>query len=77
MFGASSSPHTFCTPPYHGPSVKEAAKWSVTKRGLSDASASDHSAVHLVRSHSGTLALKTEDFSTKIGRFSKTQKWIY
>ena len=31
----------------------------------------------LIRSHSGTLALKTEDFSKKIGRFSKTQKWIY
>ena len=27
--------------------------------------------------HLGTLALKTEDFSKKIGRFSKTQKWIY
>ena len=30
-----------------------------------------------VRSHLGTPALKTEDFSKKIGRFSKTQKWIY
>ena len=29
------------------------------------------------RSHLGTLALKTEDFSQKIGRFSKTEKWIY
>ena len=28
------------------------------------------------RSRSGTLALKTGDFSEKIGRFSKTQKWI-
>ena len=27
--------------------------------------------------HLGTLALKTEDFSKKIGRFSKTRKWIY
>ena len=30
-----------------------------------------------IRSHLGTLALKTEDFSERIGRFSKTQKWIY
>ena len=30
-----------------------------------------------VRSHSGTPALKTEDFSKRMGRFSKTQKWIY
>ena len=30
-----------------------------------------------LRSHLGTLALKTEDFSRKIRRFSKTQKWIY
>ena len=29
-----------------------------------------------LRSHLGTLALKTEDFSTKIDRFSETQKWI-
>ena len=28
-------------------------------------------------SHLGTLALKTENFSKKIGRFSKTLKWIY
>ena len=27
-----------------------------------------------VESHSGTLALKTEDFGPKIGRFSKAQK---
>ena len=27
-----------------------------------------------LRSHLGTLALKTEDFSKKIGRFSKAQK---
>ena len=31
----------------------------------------------LSRSHLGTLALKTEDFSKKIRRFSKTQKWIF
>ena len=30
-----------------------------------------------VRSHSRTLALKTEHFSKKIGRFSETRKWIY
>ena len=30
-----------------------------------------------LRSHLGTLALKTEDFINKIGHFSKTQKWIY
>ena len=30
--------------------------------------------VTFFRSPSGTLALKTEDFSKKIGRFSKTQK---
>ena len=28
-------------------------------------------------SHLRTLALKTENFSKKIGRFSKTRKWIY
>ena len=28
-------------------------------------------------SHLGTLALKTENFSKKIGRSSKTPKWIY
>ena len=28
-------------------------------------------------SHLRTPALKTENFSKKIGRFSKTQKWIY
>ena len=28
-------------------------------------------------SHLRTLALQTENFSKKIGRFSKTQKWIY
>ena len=28
-------------------------------------------------SHLGTLALKTENFSKKIGRFSKTRKWIF
>ena len=33
--------------------------------------------INLLRSHLGTLALKTEDFSKKTGRFSKTQKWIY
>ena len=31
----------------------------------------------IIGSHLGTLALKTESFSTKIGRFSKTRKWIY
>ena len=30
-----------------------------------------------IGSHLRTLALKTENFSKKIGRFSKTQKWIY
>ena len=29
------------------------------------------------QSHSGTPALKTKDFSLKIGRLSKTQTWIY
>ena len=29
------------------------------------------------RSHLRTPALKTENFSKKIGRFSKTRKWIY
>ena len=33
--------------------------------------------VQFFRSHLGALALKTEDFSKKTGRFSKTQKWIY
>ena len=28
-------------------------------------------------SHLGTLALKTENFSKKIGRLSKTRRWIY
>ena len=31
----------------------------------------------MIGSHSGTLALETEDFSQKIGRFSKTRKWIH
>ena len=31
----------------------------------------------LIGCHLGTLALKTEKFSKKIGRFSKTRKWIY
>ena len=31
----------------------------------------------LVGSHLRTPALKTENFSNKFGRFSKTQKWIY
>ena len=39
--------------------------------------ASEYLSSHVFRSHSGTLALKTEDFSRKIGRFSKTQKCIY
>ena len=30
-----------------------------------------------IGSHLRTLALKTENFSKKIGRFSKTRKWIY
>ena len=30
-----------------------------------------------IRSHSGTLALKTEGYSKRIGRFGKTPKWIY
>ena len=30
-----------------------------------------------LRTYLGTLALKTENFSKKIGRFSKTRKWIY
>ena len=31
----------------------------------------------LIGSHLRTPALKTENFSKKMGRFSKTQKWIY
>ena len=30
-----------------------------------------------IGSHLGTLALKTEDLGQRIGRFSKTRKWIY
>ena len=33
--------------------------------------------IRQIGSHLGTLALKTENFSKKIGRFSKTRKWIY
>ena len=31
----------------------------------------------ILGSNLGTLALKTEDFSKQIGRFSKTRKWTY
>ena len=61
-FRESAFSGTFSSPPYvlHPPISRP-------KEELCDTIAT-------IRSHLGTLALKTEDFSKKIGRFSKTQK---
>ena len=44
--------------------------WQVGAKGA----AAGNSKTTNVRSHLGTLALKTGNFSKKVGRFSKTQK---